>query len=159
MISLTGFNTLSLHVPRPGLQGNALPDLMPGLLSITCSIPEGQLVVFNFYVLPTTRKNLTQGPAQMPPSGVSLFTLCVRIIYVSVFSQQWAPFGQGTGLIQAVLFRPSTGEVCLMVTVMPCLSWLLSLPAWHWSWTWLSFPLSLLNLLPVEGDSGRQNPL
>ena len=42
-------------------------------------------------------------PAQMPSSGLLLFTWFVRIIHASVFSKQWAHWGQGASLIPVIL--------------------------------------------------------
>ena len=57
-------------------------------------------------------------PAQTPSSGLMLFTLCVRIIHVSVFSKQWALWGQGAGLISVLLVlqvrHVGCSQLCLL---------------------------------------------
>lgn len=165
MISLTRFCTFSLKVLYLRPQGHLLishlgwwVSLAPKLIVAT---PQGQWVVLGFHVLPATgftTKCPAQGQGQMPLSGLTLFTSCVRIIHVSVFSKPWSPGRQGAGLMQALLFGPRPGEACLMFSVLfaeffgtPCLSWLLSLPSQIWSLIQLSCPLSLLYLTPVEG--------
>lgn len=112
--------------------------------------PTWQFVALDFYVLPApalTRKHRPQGLAQTPTSGLTLFTLFVRIIYASVFSKQSAPWGRGAGLIHLLFFGPRTGEARSMFSALfaeffgrLCLSWLPSLPPWLCSCIWLSCP-------------------
>lgn len=51
--------------------------------------------------------------------------------------------------MSCLFFRPSTGEACLMFSVLfaeffgtPCLCWLVALTPWLCSWIWLSGPPS-----------------